>query len=738
MNWALVDLSAASGDSNDANSAALQRVLSRLPSSAHGELFKVMQEAAAHGNRRRLNIMQPAGDPLLVDVLPMRLAASGGAPALVVVHDPGEIDLSHDWLKSLARRNEAILRSTMDGFFVVDAECRFLDANEAFCRMVGYELPELLALRITDLEVDEHANGGVPSHTRTGMHHFPTAHRHKDGRIIYLDLSINVLHDDGVKILVGLARDVTERKRAQDELARVQRQQQLILDSAAEGIAALDQTGMVTQLNPAAANMLGCLPRHALGRSAHELFFPRQDYPSACERQVCPVCAVLKGTCGSLRAETTFYRADGTSFPVEYSITSLHERREEIGAVFVFRDVTEKHRAEAERRALEAKIQQAQRLESLGLLAGGIAHDLNNLLGGVQGHACLALSESPPGGSVAERLQRIVDACDRASKVIRQILTYSGRVTCDAAATDLNKFVESVVDFMRPAFADGISFKVRLAPQLPVVSLDAGQLQQALTSLLANAGEAIGGRGGEITLSTELLELREEDIRGRFAGQSLMPGPYVAMHIEDTGCGMAPETLERIFEPFFSGKGVGRGLGLSAMHGIVRAHRGGVRVESELGKGTRFTLVLPLKATEMRPPARPAWEPERKANSRILVVDDEDEVRSVVRDMLSFHGLQVLTARDGHGGLELFRREADSIDLVLLDLTMPGKSGMEVYREILSIRPEMRVVVMSGYSIEPQPDRFGGAAPAAFLQKPFVMNTLMETVSQALAGAPRH
>jgi two-component system cell cycle sensor histidine kinase/response regulator CckA len=675
---------------------------------------------------------------LVVDILPLKLRGPTENVALVILDDSREFDSAYDRVKRLARRNEAILRSSMDGFFVVDADCRFLEVNDAFCTMTGYTADELRDMRITDLEVGAHADGGVPSHTRTGLHHFPTAHRHKNGHLVHLEISINVLHNAGEKTLVGFARDVTERKRAEEALARLTRQQKLILDSAADGIVGLDRDGRFTFVNPAAAQMLRASGDDLIGRSACQVLFPSGSSPAEDDGTSCPVCSALKSGQGLLRTEDQFSRVDGSCFPVEYSAALMRDGNEVVGAVLEFKDVTEQRRTEDERRSLEARIQQAQKLESLGLLAGGIAHDLNNTLVGVQGNACIALDQLPKDADLHRRLQRIVGACKRASKVIQQMLAYAGHVTCETSPLDLNHLIEDMTEFMRAGIPKSITLLTRLEPKLPRIDGDTGQLQQVITNLLVNAVEAIGDELGRITMSTESIRLHAENIAQVFPGQELTPGAYVCLDVEDNGRGMSAETLQRIFEPFFSQKGAGRGLGLAAMRGIVRAHRGAIAVDSKPGQGTRFTVVFPALIQPVPKEHTPRPEPRTRFQSgtTVLVVDDEYEVRDVVKDMLTARGLTVLTAEDGAHAVKIFNDHVDAIDVVLLDMAMPGKSGDEVLREILAIRPDAKVIVSSGFIEESLSSRFGEAKPAAFLYKPFTPDTLMERIDGVLDQRP--
>ena len=722
----------------DPNGQAVGNIAARLPTGCHDEFSVMLREACDDGLRRRLCVTQPDQPLLVVDILPLKLKGPVENVALVILDDSREFDSAYDRLKRLARRNEAILRSSMDGFFVVDADCRFLEVNDAFCAMTGYTADELRSMRITDLEVGAHGDGGVPSHTRTGLHQFPTAHRHKNGHLVHLDISINVLHNAGEKTLVGFARDVTERKRAEEALARLTRLQKLILDSAADGIVGLDRDGRFTFVNPAAARMLRATGDDLIGQSACQVLFPSRPSPAENDRSDCPVRSALKSGQGLLRTEDQFSRVDGSCFPVEYSAALMRDGNDVVGAVLEFKDVTEQRRTEDERRLLEARIQQAQKLESLGLLAGGIAHDLNNTLVGVQGNACIALDQLPKDADLHRRLQRIVGACKRASKVIQQMLAYAGHVTCETSPLDLNHLIEDMTEFMRAGVPKSITLLTKLEPELPRTDGDTGQLQQVITNLLVNAVEAIGDALGRITMSTESIRLHAEDIARAFPGQELTPGAYACLHVEDNGRGMSAETLQRIFEPFFSQKGAGRGLGLAAMRGIVRAHRGAIAVDSKPGQGTRFTVVFPALIQPAPKEHAPQPEPRTRfqTGATVLVVDDEYEVRDVVRDMLTARGLKVLTAEDGAHAVKTFKDHVDTIDVVLLDMAMPGKSGDVVLREILAIRPDAKVIVSSGFIEESVSSRFGDAKPAAFLYKPFTPDTLMDRIDGVLDQRP--
>jgi PAS domain S-box-containing protein len=702
----------------------------RLPAEARDRFSRRLAAAFEAMSVERMRVAD--GDRWLeVMIQPLRPSPSAPPVAIVQFHDSTEHERGQERLRKLANRSNAILRSSMDGFFVVGEDYSFVEVNDAFCRMTGYTGDELLAMKISDLEVRGQVSGGVPSHTRTGLHQFPTAHRHKNGQVIYLEISINVHHNDDGKVLVGFARDVTERKRAQEDFARLSRQHRLILDSAIEGIFGVDAQGVATFVNPAAAHLLDLRAGDLIGTSMHTRVCGAPDRCDDVAVNACRFAVALQSGRSLHHAEGSF-RRDADEFPVEYSMTPIYENTNVVGAVVVFRDVTERKRAEQERRALEEHVQQTQRLESLGLLAGGIAHDLNNMLVGILGNACLAQEQLCDTEGVGQRLQRIIGACERGSKTIAQILAYSGHITCDPAPLDANAFVDDLVELMRPNVSDAIELIAVTADDLPTIDADAGQLQQVLSNLIVNAAEAIGDRRGHIAIRTSRRFVDEQEAAHGITGQEIDAGEYVVLAVSDDGSGIAPERLPRIFEPFFSEKGAGRGLGLAAMLGIVGAHDGAVHVDSVVGRGTVFSVFLPALPDAPTLPAALVPAAPAVTDATILVIDDDDDVRDVLRDTLESRELTVLTASGGAEGVELFEHRADEIDAVLLDMTMPGMSGDEVFRRITQLRPHTRVIIASGYTETSIAEQLGDGRPAAFLQKPFTSQALMECVHSVL------
>jgi signal transduction histidine kinase/ABC-type amino acid transport substrate-binding protein/ActR/RegA family two-component response regulator len=393
----------------------------------------------------------------------------------------------------------------------------------------------------------------------------------------------------------------------------------------------------------------------------------------------------------------------------------------------------ERRSSEEARQLLERQMQHAQKLESLGVLAGGIAHDFNNLLTAMLGHmniAQLKLAPESPARPHLEGLERIIH---RAADLTRQMLAYSGKGRFVVRSYDLNQVVQEVTHLLEVSISKKIALRFDLAPALPLVEADAAQIQQVIMNLVTNAADAIGDRDGTIRLITSSLQLDRAYLDQVFQGQELAPGSYVALEVGDTGCGMAPEVLGRIFEPFFTTKVMGRGLGLSATIGILKGHRAGMRIYSEPGRGTTFKLLFPVSEANREVEVAQLVAPALRREATVLLVDDEEMIREAVTAVLESLGLTVLTANDGREALETVQRPEVKVDVVLMDLTMPHMDGREAFQAIRRIHPDLPIILSSGYNEHESIQDFMGRGLAAFLQKPYTLQTLERTVLEVLA-----
>jgi PAS domain S-box-containing protein len=380
--------------------------------------------------------------------------------------------------------------------------------------------------------------------------------------------------------------------------------------------------------------------------------------------------------------------------------------------------------AEQQRHALETKVQQTQKLESLGLLAGGVAHDFNNLLTAILGHANLALMDLAPESPARDSLREIDKASGRAAELCRQMLAYAGKGRFVVEPINLSRLIEEMAHLLHVSISKKVLLRCQLTGELPAIEADPAQMRQIVMNLVINAAEAIGETDGVIRISTGVMQCSADYLGGSRLIEPPAPGPFVFLEVADTGCGMDAETLGRIFDPFFTTKFTGRGLGLAAVLGIVRSHRGTLKVESERGRGTTFRVLFPASAKAAAAADPGGNAPPWRGAGTILLVDDEEPVRTVTGRMLERCGFTVLRASDGREGLERFRAHAAEIVCVLLDLAMPGMDGEETFRELRRIQPRVRVVLASGYSDQEISQRFQGTGLAGFIEKPYRVEAL--------------
>jgi PAS domain S-box-containing protein len=437
---------------------------------------------------------------------------------------------------------------------------------------------------------------------------------------------------------------------------------------------------------------------------------------------------------GSFTFEKQYRTSTGELFPAEISSTVFES--EGLGCCLaIVRDITTRKQAEEQRLALEHQVQHSQKLESLGVLAGGIAHDFNNILTSILGNAELILTELSPFAPIRGNLLEITAASRRAAALCRQMLAYSGRGQFVIEPIDLGALVEEMLDLLKSAISKHAVLNLRLQEKLPLLEGDPSQLGQVVLNLVINASEAIGEHDGVISVSTGTRECSAEYLRKSYAHEDSTPGLYLALEVSDTGSGMDTETQARLFEPFFTTKLTGRGLGLSAVLGIVRGHKGALALESKLGRGTTFTVLLPASKAEAGAALRKTSSPmaDRQTGGTVLLVDDEKTLLTLGAAMLSRLGFAVLTAADGEEAVAVYREHMDEIVLVLLDLTMPRLDGEGSFQALRALDPGVRVVMTSGYSEQDMATRFAGKGLAGFVPKPYTLAELAERLQAALA-----
>ncbi len=620
--------------------------------------------------------------------------------------------------------SDAIVSKRLDGIVT--------SWNRGAERLFGFSADEMIGRSITALfppdRVDE--ENVILERIRRGetVRHLETVRRCKDGRLVDVSVTISPIHD-ATGAIVGaskIARDITEQKRSAARHAQLLAQ----LDHIYRFV-----PGVIYQLK-LRPDGTSCLPFVSEGaRQAFEVA-PEEVRDSAepIFRKVVPedLPAFRAGIEKSARELTPHHhefrlrRANGTIATLRGD--SMPERMPDGSVIWhgYVADITESRR-------LETKLVETAKLESLGVLAGGIAHDFNNLLTGILGNASLARQELPPTSLGQPMIDQIEIAARRAADLCKQMLAYSGKGRFIVHRLDLNKLIEDTTHLLQISIAKNCVLRFNFAPALPPIQADATQLRQVIMNLVINASEAIGSRSGVLAISTGVARVDAEYLKGFRPDASPSPGDYVYVEVSDNGCGMDAATLKRIFDPFFTTKFTGRGLGLAAVLGIVRGHKGGLKVYSEVGKGTTFKLFFPVASGPTQDSASPFPSAAPfQGSGHVLVVDDEETVRTVAARMLERLGFSVTLATDGREGMERFRGDPLRYTLVLLDLTMPHLDGEETFRQMRQLNPQVRVILTSGFNQQEAVNRFTGKGLAGFVQKPFELASLVQVIRSVL------
>jgi PAS domain S-box-containing protein len=550
---------------------------------------------------------------------------------------------------------------------------------------------------------------------------------------IFINNAIGIIEDEKFVRGWGTQRDVTEQRELEKERLADAQRLRIAIEAANLGLWEWDSVADRLTWNDQLLAMHG-LTREAFGGN-YEVF-ARTIHPEDRERMENEIKRALEQPEINYESEYRIIRPDGVQ---RWIYTRGHVSRDEdgkaTGMLGAALDITSRKEAEAEHTAMEHKLQDTQKLESLGILAGGIAHDFNNLLTGMLGNASLARMDLPETSPIQTYLMQIEQSAQRAADLCRQMLAYSGKGRFVIQRVNLSHLVQESVALLQVSISKDASLALTLTNPLPPVRADATQLRQILMNLVMNASDAIGNRSGFIAIKTGVIEADSAYLANTHLSPVLPGGMYVYLEVADTGAGMDPDTLKRIFDPFFTTKFTGRGLGLAAVLGIVRGHQGALKVSSRPGQGSTFTLLLPTADGEAenvstRQPAPSDW----RGKGRALVIDDEETVRQVACKMLRSMGLECVAAVDGQQGLDLFSEHPVAFQLVLLDLTMPRMDGATTLAVLRKVRPEIPVILMSGYNEQDAVSQFGSKDVAGFIQKPFQQEHLQAIVQRALGA----
>ncbi len=631
---------------------------------------------------------------------------------------------------------ETIIETIPHPVFHKNPDGVYLDCNRAFAEFLGLEKEQIIGATAHDIapaeladiyqEADQQLLGG-----RVRQQSYETRVRYADGTLREVIFSKAVYRDAGSDRpggVVGTMLDITDLRMAEKRLARRKAEFEAIFNAIKDAIIFVDMERRIIAVNPAFRDMFGYNLDEIAGRTTQLFYANPEEYHHQGKVRYNPDARPE-----SMVYEMHYRRKNGEIFPAETMGGQVRDDEGRIiGYLGVIRDITERKKAEEAHLRLQQQMQHVQKLESLGVLAGGIAHDFNNLLMAILGNADLALVRMSPASPARPNLLAIEEASRRAADLCRQMLAYSGKGRFLIAALDLNVLVQEMANMLQISISKKAVLKFNLSDMVPPIEGDATQIRQVIMNLIINASEAIGDRSGIISIATGAMDCDRDYLVDTYLDENLQPGLYTYIEVADTGCGMDGETLMRLFDPFFTTKFTGRGLGMSAVLGIVRGHGGAIKVYSEPGRGTTIKVLFPV--TEEAIPMAGCPNGSRVADclsgAVILLVDDEETVRSVGRQMLELLGLKVMVAENGRQAVAVYGERKDEIDLVLLDLSMPHMDGVQAFRELRRLDRDVRVVMSSGYNEQEVTRQVVGKGLAGFIQKPYQIDTLRDVLAE--------
>ncbi len=613
----------------------------------------------------------------------------------------------------------ALIEQAADAILIADSTGHLIDANRKACDLTGYPLEELLGLDMADTYPTEDRLAAAQRLAALAAGDDVGAERRmrrKDGTEILVEVSLKRLEDGRI---LGIVRDITERKRAELALRESETRYHALIEGVRDIVFALGPDGTVTSLNPAFERVTGWPPHEWLGKPFEPLVHP-DDLALLFEF----VERAVRGETGRV-SQLRIHTRKGDYRMGEFAATPQFRDGRLVGVLGIARDVTD-------RLSLEQQLRQAQKMEAVGRLAAGVAHDFNNILTAITGYAQLLLDDLDPTGRHREDVEEIRKAADRAAGLTRQLLAFSRQQVLQPTVLDLNALVGETESMLGRLLGEDIQLATALASDLGAVKTDPSQIEQVILNLAVNARDAMP-QGGKLTIETANVEMDDAYAAEHFPA---LPGSYVMLSVSDTGTGMSPETQTHMFEPFFTtkAKGQGTGLGLATVYGIVKQSAGYIWVYSEPGRGTTFKIYLPRvqQVPERRASTAPAQPAAMDGTETVLLAEDEAAVRAVARQALQRHGYTVLEAPSGEAALDVAQRHSGRIHLLLTDVIMPGMSGRTLALRLTVLRPDMRTIYMSGYTDDAITRHGVLEHGVTYVQKPFSPDALVRKVREVL------
>jgi two-component system, cell cycle sensor histidine kinase and response regulator CckA len=661
----------------------------------------------------------------------LRAIGSGEVDAFVVSGPSGEQVFT---LEGADHTYRVMVETMQEGAVKLSADGTILYCNQRLSTLLQTPLESLIGMKFEAyvaaadltffrslLESSEHQERGSELRLQTGA-----------GNSLSAQISFGVNDHPGEMVTSMVITDLSERKRVEQDLAEARNILQAAMDQSPAGIALADAPdGKLRYVNDAGLLIRGGDREsvvNGIGLDQYVAAWKLLDFDGRPlnEDEVPLARAIMFGETAS--REFIIRRGEGDERVVLANAAPIKDDTGKVtAAVVVFTDITERKTAEEERQRFERMMFETQKLESLGLLAGGIAHDFNNILTAILGNAELALLRLKPESPALGNIQKIEEAATHAADLSQQMLAYSGKGKFVVDSLDMNHLLEEMIHILEVSVSKKAVLRLNLAPNLPSIEADATQIRQVVMNLIINASEAIGEKSGVISITTGCMDYQDSYLNNIWLHENLHDGLYLYLEVADTGSGMSQKVIDNIFDPFFTTKFTGRGLGMAAVLGIIKGHKGAIRIYSEPGKGTTFKILIPASGRPAEIFDMDASHDPQLWSGKVLLVDDEDTIRAIGTEMLKELGFCVITASDGREAIEIFR-QTPGIDLVLLDLTMPHIDGEQCFRELRKLQPDIKIIVTSGYNEQEVSQKFIGRGLSGFLQKPFRFSSLREAL----------
>jgi PAS domain S-box-containing protein len=639
---------------------------------------------------------------------------------------------SRSLLKESEEKFRAVFNQTFQFIGIIGTDGTVMDVNLASLKIAALEKTEVIGKPIWQTpwwenspEMKTQLKQAISKSAAGELVRFETTYRKNDGSKLFADFSLKPVKDDenNVFALIAEGRDITAHKQAENILRENRENLRTILDSIGDAVVATDIHGLITNMNPVAENLTGWPLAEVEGKPLSAIFqIIHSQTGKPCES---PVDKVLyTGKPASLSSDTILNCRDGKQRLIADSCAPIYDANKMMnGVVLVFRDITEEH-------ALQTQLQHSQKMDAIGQLAGGLAHDINNMLGGIMAGAEtleLQLYDKP---EAIELLAIIMNASERASELIKQLLAFSRKEQIISTLVDVHIAVLNAISLLKHTIDKRVIIHRNLNPEIAWVAGDLSQLQNMFLNLGINATHAMP-KGGELTFSSKIIFLDPIDCdKSSF---DLKPGKYIQIDVKDTGCGIPADVLPKIFEPFFTtrNQGEGSGLGLAAAYGTVKQHRGSITVRSKEGKGTIFTILLPV-SEERKRQIQPVNLSPVSGKGRILMVDDESVIRTTGKKLLEDLGYEVVLAENGKQGIDIFNKEHQSFDLVILDMIMPDLNGEDCFFAMKEIDPTVSIIISSGFTRDADLKNLKDKGLAGFVRKPYRLYDLSKVISDVI------